>query len=398
MVKLFSRRGFQMLAARTTTEELLAYLVAFDTTSRNSNLDLIAFVRDYLGAFGIESTLVPSAAGDKASLFATIGPAGVGGVCLSGHSDVVPVDGQPWSTDPFTLTPKDDRLYGRGACDMKGFLACCLAQVPQMLAAKLATPIHLLVSYDEEIGCTGVVPAVRRLGDDLPLPRACIVGEPTSMRVVDAHKSGIAYVTTVTGREAHSSMPQLGANAIFAAAELIGELDRMRAELVAAGDPSGRFDPPNTTLQVTVVNGGTAGNIVPRECAIRWNVRGLPGLDETVLLDRLERFGRANVLPRLRETAPEAAITTDFVYKVPPLSPQTGSEAETLALRLAGQNRTYTVAYGTEGGHFQAQGIPTIICGPGSIDQAHKPDEYIEVSQLRACERFLKGLIAECAG
>lgn len=387
-----------MLAVRTTTEELLAYLVAFDTTSRNSNLDLIAFVRDYLAAFGIESSIIPSEAGDKASLFATIGPSGVGGVCLSGHSDVVPVDGQPWSTDPFTLTPLDDKVYGRGSCDMKGFLACCLAMVPDMVARPLATPIHLLVSYDEEIGCTGVVPAVRRLGVDLPLPRACIVGEPTSMRVVDAHKSGIAYVTTVTGREAHSSMPQLGANAIFAAAALIGELDRIRAELVAEGDPSGRFDPPSTTLQVTVVGGGTAGNIVPRECAIRWNVRGLPGFDEDALLERFTRFGEQMVLPTLRETAPEAAITTDFIYKVPPLAPQTGSPAETLALRLAGQNRTYTVSYGTEGGHFQAQGIPTIICGPGSIDQAHKPDEYIEISQLRACERFLAGLIAECAG
>ncbi|WP_428032720.1 acetylornithine deacetylase [Ancylobacter sp.] len=387
-----------MLAVRTTTEELLAYLVAFDTTSRNSNLDLIAFVRDYLAAFGVDSVVVPSEDGEKASLFATIGPSGIGGVCLSGHSDVVPVDGQPWTTDPFTLTPGGDRLYGRGACDMKGFLACCLAMVPDMVAAPLATPIHLLVSYDEEIGCTGVVPAVRRLGMDLPLPRACIVGEPTSMRVVDAHKSGLAYITTVTGREAHSSMPQLGANAIFAAAELIGELDRIRAELVEAGDPSGRFDPPNTTLQVTVVGGGTAGNIVPRECAIRWNVRGLPGFDEDALLERFERFAQEVVLPRLRETAPEAEITTDFIYKVPPLSPQTGSPAELLALRLAGQNATHTVSYGTEGGHFQAQGVPTIICGPGSIDQAHKPDEYIEVAQLRACERFLKGLIEGCAG
>ncbi|MFT0858456.1 acetylornithine deacetylase [Ancylobacter sp. G4_0304] len=386
-----------MLASRTTTEELLAYLVAFDTTSRNSNLELIGFVRDYLAAFGIESVTVPNETGDKASLFATIGPAGVGGVCLSGHSDVVPVDGQPWTTDPFTLTPVDDRLYGRGSCDMKGFVAACLAMVPEMANAALKTPIHLLVSYDEEIGCTGVVPAVRKLGVDLPLPRACIVGEPTSMRVVDAHKSGIAYVTTVIGREAHSSMPHLGANAIFAAAELVGELDRYRAELIAKGDASGRFDPPNTTVQVTVIEGGTAGNIVPRRCAIRWNVRGLPDFDEAALLARFERFAQEVVVPKLRVEAPEAEIVTDMIYKVPPLRPQTGSEAELLALRLAGQNRTYTVAYGTEGGHFQAQGVPTIICGPGSIDQAHKPDEYIELAQLRACERFLRGLIAECA-
>ena len=386
-----------MLAGRTTTEELLAYLVAFDTTSRNSNLDLIAFVRDYLAAFGIESVTVPNEQGDKASLFATIGPEGIGGVCLSGHSDVVPVEGQPWTTDPFTLTPIDDKVYGRGSCDMKGFVATCLAMVPDMVAANLKTPIHILVSYDEEVGCTGVVPAVQRLGVDLPMPRACIVGEPTYMRVVDAHKSGFAYMTTVTGREAHSSMPQLGANAIFAAAELVGELDRCREELIAQGDPSGRFEPPNSTVQVTVIEGGTAGNIVPRRACIRWNVRGLPDFDEAALLDRFERFAQEVVLPKLRVTAPEATITTDTIYKVPPLAPETGSEAETLAMRLAGQNRTFTVAYGTEGGHFQAVGIPTIICGPGSIDQARKPDEFIEVSQLRACERFLKGLIAECA-
>ncbi|MBS7541030.1 acetylornithine deacetylase [Ancylobacter lacus] len=386
-----------MQASRTTTEEILAYLVGFDTTSRNSNLALIDFVKTYLAAYGIESTLVPSEDGQKASLFATIGPAGVGGVCLSGHSDVVPVDGQPWTSDPFVLSEADGRLYGRGSCDMKGFIATCLALVPEMVARPLATPIHLLVSYDEEIGCTGVVPAVQRLGVDLPLPRACIVGEPTNMRVVDAHKSGIAYVTTVTGREAHSSMPQLGANAIFAAAELVGELDRARAELIAAGDSTGRFDPPNSTVQVTVIEGGTAGNIVPRSCAVRWNVRGLPDFDEHALLSRFESFALDRVLPRLKETAPEAAIETRFIYRVPPLAPQPGSYAETLALRLAGQNGTHTVAYGTEGGHFQAAGIPTVVCGPGSIDQAHKPDEFIEVSELRACERFLRGLIEECA-
>ncbi|MFK8253671.1 acetylornithine deacetylase [Ancylobacter terrae] len=387
-----------MPAGRPTTEELLDRLVGFDTTSSRSNLALIDYVRDYLAGLGVASTLVPNETGDKASLFATIGPPGRGGICLSGHSDVVPVEGQSWSSDPFALALRGERLYGRGSCDMKGFVATCLAMVPDMLAARLATPIHLIISYDEEIGCTGVVPAVRRLGVDLPKPRACIVGEPTSMRVVDAHKSGIAYVTTVTGRSAHSSMPHLGANAIFAAARLIGEIDRHRAALEAAGDPSGRFDPPSSTLQVTIVEGGTAGNIVPERCALRWNVRGLPGFDEEALIAAVMAYAEREVLPGLRATAPESSIVTDFIYKVPPLAPEPGSEAETLALRLAGQNRTFAVSYGTEGGHFQAAGIPTVICGPGSIDQAHKPDEYIDVAQLRACERFLKGLIAECAG
>lgn len=387
-----------MLEARTSTEEILAHLVAFDTTSRNSNLPLIGFVRDYLEAFGISSTLIPNDEGNKASLFATIGPQDRPGICLSGHSDVVPVDGQPWSTDPFTLTPSGERLYGRGSCDMKGFVATCLARVPDMVAARLATPIHLMISYDEELGCTGVIPAVRKLGVDLPLPRACIVGEPTLMKVVDAHKSGVGYVTTVTGREAHSSMPHLGANAIFASAELIAELDRLRLELIGLGDASGRFDPPNSTLQVVGIEGGTAGNIVPRRCVVKWNLRGLPDFDEEGLVARFARFAQEVVLPTLRADAPEAEIVTRFTYRVPPLSPQPGSEAERLALRLAGQNATHTVSYGTEGGHFQAQGVPTVICGPGSIDQAHKPDEFIDVAQLRACERFLDGLIAECVG
>ena len=385
-----------MLEVRTSTEEILAQLVAFDTTSRNTNLPLIGFVRDYLESHGVASMLIPNEKGDKASLFATIGSQGHSGICLSGHSDVVPVDGQHWTTDPFKLTPRGDRLYGRGSCDMKGFVAACLALVPDMVAAKLTIPIHLIVSYDEELGCIGVVPAVRRLGVDLSKPRACIVGEPTSMKVVDAHKSSIEYVTTVTGREAHSSMPQLGANAVFAAAELVGELDRYRAELVAAGDPSGRFDPPSTTVQVVTIEGGTATNIVPRQCTLRWNVRGLPGFDEDALVARFTAFADETLLPKLRVTAPEASITTDFISKVPPLAPDPGSEAEVLALRLTGQNRTHTVAYGTEGGHFQSQGISTVICGPGSIDQAHKPDEFIEVSELRACEHFLKGVITGC--
>ena len=244
-------------------DELLRTLVGFDTTSAKSNLALIAFVEDYLKGHGIASTRVPSPDGTKADLFATIGETGAGGIGLSGHSDCVPVEGQRWSSDPFTLTERDGKLYARGACDMKGFLACVLASVPLFRARKLKEPIHIIVSYDEEVGCTGVRPLIARLGADLPRPRAIIVGEPTSMRVIDAHKRIDSYRTRVTGREAHSSMPDIGVNAISAAAALIGELERLGADIAARqNDP--RFEPPYSTVSVGTIKGGTAPNIVPK--------------------------------------------------------------------------------------------------------------------------------------
>ncbi|MEZ5841465.1 MAG: acetylornithine deacetylase [Hyphomicrobiales bacterium] len=383
-------------AAPMTTAEILARLVSFATVSDRSNLELIDWVAEYLAGYGLDSVKVPNEAGDKASLFATIGAAGTPGLALSGHTDVVPVVDQPWTSDPFTLVERGDRLYGRGTTDMKGFIAAALAAVPAAVAAPLKTPIHLVFSYDEEIGCLGVLPTVQRLGHDLQKPLAVFVGEPTEMAVVDAHKSIFGFITEVTGHEAHSSKPHLGANAILAACEIIGEIDRIAAEMRARGDSSGRFDPPYTTVHVGTIEGGTQLNIVPRHCRFHWEYRGLPDLDETEIVDRVRKFSEDVVLPRLTATCPDATIETVLDNHVPMLAPDPGSLAERLAKRFSRANHTDAVPFGTEAGHFQAAGVPTVVCGPGSINQAHAPDEFVEKAELARCDDFLARLVEAC--
>lgn len=382
---------------RLETVDLLARLVAFDTESSRSNLALIDWVSAYLDGWGVRSVRVPNAAGDKAALFATLGPEGDGGVVLSGHTDVVPVAGQSWSADPFTLRIADGRAYGRGAVDMKGFCALALALVPEMLAADLRRPIHILLSYDEETTCLGVADTIARFGRDLPRPGAVIVGEPTNLEVADAHKSVVTCLTTVHGHEAHSSKPMLGANAVMAAGDLVAALNGIADAMIARGDPSGRFDPPFSTVHVGTIQGGTARNILPKVCSFNWEYRGLPDLDPAeipalfgeavarVTRDRLNRYGAYGRIETLEEVA------------VPGLAPEPGSEAERLALRLAQRNRTVSVPYATEAGRFQAAGIPTVVCGPGSIDQAHQPDEFIALAALGQGEAFMRRLIAECS-
>jgi len=377
--------------------DMLARLVAFDTVSHKSNLELIAFVEDYLAGWGVASIRIPNAAGDKAALFATIGPSDRGGIVLSGHTDVVPVEGQNWSRDPFTLHIADGRAYGRGAVDMKGFIALALALVPDFLAAELKTPIHLFLSYDEEVTCLGVVDGIARMGKDLPRPRAVIVGEPTSLELADAHKGIRTFFTTITGFAAHSSKPHLGASAVHAgvrlAAGLVGIADEREEQL----DPSGRFDPPYDTVHVGKFHGGIARNILADRCELSWEVRTLPGSNPE---DVPARFATLSdeVLARMRKTAPSSTIQTVMSSDVPGLAPDPGSEAETLVMRLAGKNSTIAVAYATEAGHFQRAGLPTIVCGPGSIDQAHQPDEYITLEQFAAGEAFMRRLMAECRG
>ncbi|MCC2111781.1 MAG: acetylornithine deacetylase [Hyphomicrobiales bacterium] len=375
---------------------LLERLVAFETVSDRTNLPLIEWVRDYLGQHGIESTILPTAEGDKAALFATIGPRDRPGLCLSGHTDVVPVVDQPWTSDPFTLIERDNRLYGRGTTDMKGFSACVLSMIPRFAASKLTTPIHFVLSYDEEIGCLGILPTIDRLGIDLPKPLAVFVGEPTEMTVVDAHKSINGFITEVTGHEAHSSKPDLGANAILAAAEIVGEIDRTAADMRERGDPSGRFDPPFTTVHVGTITGGTQLNIVPRHCRMHWEFRGLPDIDEAEIPARIDRYAQTEVLPKLTAAYPQSKITTEMRDRVPGLAPEPGSLAERLALRFAKANRTFAVPFGTEAGHFQAVGIPTVVCGPGSINQAHAPDEFVTREQLARCQDFLARLGEAC--
>jgi acetylornithine deacetylase len=372
-----------------TSIAILERLVSFNTESDRSNLPLIACVEEYLARHGIAFVKAPNAAGDKAAILATVGPMTDGGVVLSGHTDVVPVAGQAWTSDPFALRRDGGKLYARGACDMKGFDAVCLAMLPRLARMPLKAPVHLLLSYDEETTCLGVMDIIRMFGVDLPRPRAVIVGEPSRMQVADAHKSVVTFFTTVHGFENHSSFPARGVNAINGAVDLIAELNRMAGEFVARGDPTGRFEPAHTTIHVGTINGGTARNITAKECRFHWEFRGVPGLDIREIPARLHAFGETTVLPKLRAHGRPASIVTENEVEVPGLAPDPGSFAEALALRLTASNRTITVPYGSEAGRFQEAGIATVICGPGDIAQAHQPDEWIEESELAACERFI---------
>jgi acetylornithine deacetylase len=376
---------------------MLRRLVAFDTTSRNSNLALIEYVQGYLAGHGVESKLVPSEDKSKANLFATVGPMVPGGIVLSGHTDVVPVDGQPWDSAPFALIERDGKLFGRGSADMKGFIAALLAAVPALRARPLAIPVHLAFSYDEEVGCLGVPSLIAAIGRAGLAPRAVIVGEPTEMTVVNAHKGIYAFRTTVTGVEAHSSAPQQGVNAIVHAAELIGFLGQLARELAEDPRQDGRFVPAHTTIQIGKIEGGTALNVVPRLCRFSWEFRLVPGHDPQTIPTRFAAFcERTAAGMRARHAA--AAIATEPLAHVPPLLARDGDAAETLVMALAGSNRTGVVSFGTEAGLFQAADIPTVVCGPGSIEQAHKPNEFIALEQLAACEAFLSRLTTYARG
>lgn len=371
--------------------EMIQRLIAFDTVSRNSNLQLIHYVRDYLAGLGVQSTLVESPDGNKANLFATVGPQVEGGVVLSGHTDVVPVDGQPWDTDPFTVVEKEGRLYGRGTCDMKAFSAVALAMVPDMLAAGLKRPIHFALSYDEEVGCFGAPAMIDRLVTDIAKPSAVIVGEPTSMRPIVAHKGIAALRTTVTGHEAHSSQVHRGVSAVMTAARLITFIDDMMGQNKANADPNCRFEPPYTTLHVGVVNGGTALNIISRQCSFTWDIRTLPGDNWRDYYERFQNYANS-LLPAMQAIAPTAAIHTEILADAPPLQDQ-GGQAQDLVFSLCGHNHTDVVPYAAEAGQFQERGFSVVLCGPGSIDQAHQPNEYIDIDQVSACETFLQELI-----
>jgi len=381
---------------RLTPLEMLERMVSFNTESDKSNLSLIAFVEEYLAGWGVASLRVPNSSGEKAALFATIGQQERGGIVLSGHTDVVPVAGQAWTRDPYSLHVAEGRAYGRGAVDMKAFNALALALVPDFLAAGLAIPIHLLFSYDEETTCLGSVATIRKMGKDLPMPMAAIVGEPTCLNVADAHKSCVIFTTTVHGFAAHSAKPYLGANAVMAGAELVVELNRIADDMVMRGDASGRFNPPYTTVEVGVMRGGTACNILPKECIINWEFRGLPDLDPAEIPGRLNAASERITIERLNRHGPYGSIATKCDVAVPGLGPQPGSIAERLALELTDNTKTITVSFASEAGHFQNAGIPTVLCGPGSIDQAHQPDEYITLDQFAAGEDFMRRLAKKC--
>jgi acetylornithine deacetylase len=381
----------------TTPEALLERLVGFDTTSRNSNLELIHFVRDYLGEHGVEAALIHDEGANKANLFATLGPARDGGVVLSGHTDVVPVDGQDWSSEPFRVVERQGRLYGRGTADMKSFIAVALALVPEFLAAELKWPIHLAFSYDEEIGCLGVHGIIGHIAGLSTRPRAVIIGEPTEMKVVNAHKGATSVDTTVRGLEAHSSATRDGVNAVEFGAEYVHHLNAIARRKREEGPFDERFEPPYTTIAVGTFQGGTARNIIAAEARIGWGIRTIPGDDDLAVVEEMRRFAETELLAEMRRHHAHAEILTEIGNRVAGLVAEEGSDAETLVLALTGSNRTWAVSYGTEGGIFQAAGIPTVICGPGSIGQAHKPDEFIETSEVRACVDFMRKLYRRLA-
>lgn len=375
-----------------TPEEMLAKLVSFPTVSDQTNLPLIAFVEEYLSGFGIASFKTFNEEGNKASLHAIVGPNVDGGVVLSAHTDVVPVEGQSWSSDPFTLTERTGKLYGRGTADMKGFAACVLAHVPHFLKANLKAPVHIALSYDEEIGCFGAPPMIERMLAEGPRPGAVIVGEPTSMKVVTGHKGIMVFKTTFTGHSVHASQLDRGVSAISAAARLVAWLDARTTENRRQSDPDCLFDPPYTTLHSGIIKGGTAHNITAASCELISDIRFLPNEGADYWEHAFRDFVETEILPEMRATHSECKIEIERLASVPGLSKEVEGKAEELARRLTGDNQETVVVYATEGGQFQEKLLSTIVCGPGSIDQAHQPDEFIESSQLLKCATFLHKL------
>lgn len=380
--------------------EMIERLVGFDTTSRESNLQLIAFIQDYLKGLGVESMLVHNAEGTKANLYATLGDQDRPGIMLSGHTDVVPVDGQPWDTDPFTLTENDGKLYGRGTADMKSFIAITLAMLPQFQARGLTTPLHLAFSYDEEIGCIGVRRLIEKLKNMPVKPSMCIVGEPTSMQVITGHKGKRSYKVHVRGFEAHSSLAPHGVNAIEFAARFIARLRQIAERIRETGPFDELYDVTHTTVHTGVISGGTQLNIVPRDCRFEFEFRYVGGQDANALEEEIRRFATETLEPDMRAINPDTGITIDCVNDMPGLEMDVDDQVVTFVKALAGRNDHAKVAFGTEAGLFKTRaGIPTVVCGPGSIDQAHKPNEFIALDQITAGEAFMARLMDRvCAG
>jgi acetylornithine deacetylase len=373
--------------------EILERLLAFDTVSSRPNIALMDYVKGLLEGAGIAVVLVPDAGGGKANLYATTGPEGVGGVMLSGHTDVVPVEGQAWTKPPFALTEAEGRIYGRGAADMKGFVACAVAAMLEASSRPLRVPLHLALSYDEEIGCMGVRSVIDMLEAASVRPRFCIVGEPTGMQVATGHKGKVALRATCVGREGHSALAPLALNALHLAGDFLAAVRGLQAEVAATGPRDGDYDVPYSTLHVGKMSGGVQVNIVPNHAVLDFEIRSLAGEDVAGLIARLEAAAEGIVAP-LRGEFPEAAIKVERLWDYPGLGTPSDAGVVNFVKGLTGANGTIKVAFGTEGGLFdQRLGIPTVICGPGSMAQGHKPDEFVTVEQLERCEAMLGALI-----
>ncbi len=379
------------MQALQPTLDILERLIAFDTTSRHSNLALIAWVEEFLHARGIVSRRVANADGTKANLYAAIGPDTAGGVVLSGHTDVVPVDGQPWTSDPWTLTERGGKFFGRGVADMKSFLALALAHIDAALAAPLRRPIVLAFSYDEEIGCLGAPSMIAELAARTPRPSAVIVGEPTSMKVISAHKGVRSFVVEVIGREAHSSLPDHGVSAVAEAMKLMNLVLAMAEE--ARAEMHAHFDPPGPTMTIGRVEGGTATNILARRCMFQWDLRA-PKAAQADAIEARFREAATALDAEIKRRAPEGGVTITRRSNTPGLEIDPSSAAEMLARALTGDNDVRAASYAAEAGLFQRAGLPAVLCGPGSIEQAHQPDEWITRAQLEEGAVFMQRLIA----
>ena len=375
-----------------SSRDILEQLLAFDTVSSRPNIELMEYVRDLLADAGIAATLIPDPSGGKANLYASVGPESAG-VMLSGHTDVVPVEGQAWTVPPFAMTEKDGRIYGRGAADMKGFVACAIAAMIAASKRELRVPLHLALSYDEEIGCMGVGSLIDMLAAAPMRPRLCIVGEPTGMQVATGHKGKVALRAVCTGREGHSALAPMALNALHLAVDFVNAVRELQVDLAANGLRDGDYDVPYTTLHVGKLNGGVQVNIVPNTAVVDFEIRSLAGEDVEGLITRLRSAAEAIAAP-LRTEFPEVAIVVERLWDYPGLGTPSEAAVVNFVKSLTGANGTIKVAFGTEGGLFDARlAIPTVICGPGSMAQGHKPDEYVSAEQLAKCEAMMAALI-----
>ncbi|MGO4313593.1 acetylornithine deacetylase [Pseudomonas sp. KB_15] len=373
---------------------MLARLIGFATVSRDSNLELIEFVRDYLHELGVDCELIYNAERTKANLLATVGPRVAGGIVLSGHTDVVPVDGQAWTVEPFRLSEAGGKLYGRGTADMKGYLASVLAAVPMFLASPLKRPVHLAFSYDEEVGCLGVRGLLEVLPQRIPAPALCLIGEPTELKPVLGHKGKLAMRCHVHGAPCHSAYAPYGVNAIEQAARLIGRLGEIGTRLAEPQYHDERFDPAYSTVQVGVISGGTALNILPENCRFDFEVRALPDFAPEAVANELQNYAEQTLLPAMQAVKADTSIRFEKLSTYPGLATPADSAAARLIAQLCGSDEFSTVAFGTEGGLFDQAGIASVVCGPGSMDQGHKPDEFVSVDQMAACDRLMDRLAA----
>ena len=376
----------------TATTDILADLISFPTVSPDSNLDMINYIAEYLNGLGARVDLFPDPTGAKANLFATLGPDIDGGIMLSGHSDVVPVTDQTWSSDPFKMQARDGRLYGRGTCDMKGFIAATLAMAPFYASQNLQKPVHFAFTHDEESGCFGALALVRELKRRQIKPAIAIIGEPTEMRIIEGHKGSCEYTTRFTGLEGHGSAPDLGVNAAEYAVRFVARLMELREHLKNRAPTNSRFEPPWTTLSVGRISGGVAHNVIVGKAEVDWEMRPVQAADLAFVNDNMQQYIHETLIPAMRQVYPAADISTEIIAEICGLDPMPENAARQLVSELTGANSADLVAFGTEAGLFQGLGLAAVVCGPGSIAQAHKPDEYVALDQLSACLEMLTGL------